>query len=158
MRTRNDDYLERRTRNALARTIAAYEKALAMLRMEVLPSLVQSEWSEYGSWEFCHLCRALRPPDSVGMQPNCKRCPLGDGSTHAACALNLISGFHGPADVVAEVNRSGETFRALKIAIQAGPDAETMIAAFQARLDWIIETAEKNGFGVRTTPTTEDAD
>lgn len=142
--------MRRDARLALAQTIASYEKALAMLRMGILPSLVQSEWIGYGTWNSCRICRALRAWQMAGMHPDCTICPIGDGKTRGACSLALTPGFYGPADRVAEVNRSGQTFGALKTALKANPlDVDAMIAAFQARLDWILETAEKNGHQVQ---------
>ena len=152
----NEKRMELEARRALVETVPAYESALATLKAGILPSIVQSKWSRYGGGESCRICRALML--APGLPPVCRLCPIGDGGTRSACALELR---HGAAreDVRQETNRAGETFTVLLQAIHAALlNTEEMIAAFQARLDWIIDRAEKNGHNVWRRPPTKETD
>lgn len=165
----NEERMKRDAHRALVETVPAYEGALATLKAGILPSIVQSKWLNYGGWGACRICRALmmtlRQVPSFhtigaghGSRPICRLCPIGDGGTLSACALELRRGA-APEYVLQEVNRAGETFADLLKAIHARLlNTEEMIAAFQARLDWIIDTAEKNGYDVWKPPSPEETD
>ena len=152
----NEEQMKLEALRALVETIPAYEGALATLKAGILPSIVQSKWLQYGCWSSCRICRALTL--APGLTPICRLCPIGDGETRSACAQSFQRVNRGGKSI-REANRAGETFTNLLQVIHP-PLLNTgeMIAAFQARLDWIIDTAEKNGHNVWRRPPTKETD